>query len=295
MAKAKAIENWVKFQKETFDKPEVRKIAKLLGTHEVHAAAYCLAFWCYVDSHMRDGFVPFTDHDDIDGFAHCPGFAKALEAVGWARFADGGIHVPKPDLHLSQGAKGRAETTARQHNCRASKALQDGEPDGGVPLHPVTKSCDTLSQNNVTREEKRREDIKAAAGAESEADDDWLPVEDAAALTGVIYPRSLVKGAAKKGYTPKQALAIIRTFVEYRDEIGGPNFLHTRLTQQSPKLDRLDGWGKHKLKPRAAPAVTPLSVKEAQFWEEARKHAIPEGEIRQRWEAYVAKIGGTAA
>jgi hypothetical protein len=265
-----SIENWVKLQKETFQKPEVRAIAKALGITPVHAAGCCAAFWCYADSHMRDGFIPLTDQSDIDAMAQEPGFAAALELVEWARFADGGIHIPKPDLHLSQGAKGRAETNARQHKSRVSKKLKG---DDAPARRPVTRKRDTPSQESVTREEESREEKTTSASQKGEREEEaeveiraakgeWVPILDALIAINLRLAATTISVGQGKGYTPKHFRDLLAHYRIDPEKHGGPGAIYTRVCCRGPDTPADKGWGSDVKAPSSAPARSAITADE---------------------------------
>jgi hypothetical protein len=88
----------------------------------------------------------------LDRVVACDGFATALldERVGWLEEDENGnLRLPNFDRHNGKGAKKRATDAERQANKRA-KDVKQNVPDMS------RKERD----NNVTREEKRREDLK---------------------------------------------------------------------------------------------------------------------------------------
>lgn len=127
--------DWVKFEIDTFEKPEVIKIADDLEIPEEHVAGCLLKVWCWFDRQSRDGHVLSVTEKYIDRLTSVTGFAEAMQKVGWLIMSDDGLTIPNFDRHNGKSAKNRSLATDRKRRER--------------------------SRNNrdfdVTREEKRRE------------------------------------------------------------------------------------------------------------------------------------------
>jgi hypothetical protein len=126
--------DWVKFEVDTFEKPEVIKIADDLGIPEEHAAGCLLKVWCWFDKQSRDGHVNSVTEKYIDRVTNVTGFAQAMQSVGWLITSNEGLSLPNFDRHNGKSAKSRALASDRKRKERSRN-----ERD----------SC-------VTREEKRR-------------------------------------------------------------------------------------------------------------------------------------------
>jgi hypothetical protein len=138
--------DWLKIEKDTPEKPEVLALSARLGVSRADAFLACFVFWRWADAQTPDGSAPLVTPTMIDTMIGLPGFSHALSEVGWLRLRSGGVELPHFGRHMGQSAKRRVDAAERQ---RASRA-RDGPP--AVTL---------LSQNSVTREEKRREEMKA--------------------------------------------------------------------------------------------------------------------------------------
>lgn len=136
--------DWIKLETATIDKPEVIKLARLLGIPKTQAVGCLVVFWAWIDANSVDGGVDGVVDADVDALVDAPGFANALRSVGWLEIDNGceKIRAPHFERHNGKTAKNRALKTERQKNWRKKSV------DGGAS---------TLAS---TREEKRREDIK---------------------------------------------------------------------------------------------------------------------------------------
>lgn len=129
--------DWIKWTKGLSRKREVRAIAHKLNLDRRIVATACMEFWEWADSETCDGHIQGVKMADIDDEVSIPGFADALESVGWLRCTSGGITIPNFDRHNGKSAKRRSLDSSRKsiRNNSASKA-----------------------EKKRTREEKRREE-----------------------------------------------------------------------------------------------------------------------------------------
>jgi len=126
--------DWVKIEKTTARKPEVLRIANLLGVHPDHAFGLCIRFWVWVDDHMKTCNAPSVTASDVDVILERPGFSDALLSVGWLRVRDGSLEVPNFDRHLSQKAKDSALSAARVKKHRAGNNARASPVDGNADV-----------------------------------------------------------------------------------------------------------------------------------------------------------------
>lgn len=128
--------DWIKVEVATLDKPEVMRLAELLGIKRDEAIGLLVRFWTWLDRATGNGLVTHTSRKGIDEVMHCSGFAAAFEAVGWGKFNDSAVtlEVVNYSRHNGSPAKTRAlgKDRKREHDERKRNA------------------------DTVTREEKRR-------------------------------------------------------------------------------------------------------------------------------------------
>jgi hypothetical protein len=114
--------DWIKVEKVTPDKPEVRALHKLLDCTREHAFGLCFRFWCWCDDHLTDGFISHSDKEEIDHHVRQDGFADAMIKVGWIREgSDGQLSVAHFERHLSMNAKRRLADNERQRKHRSQR------------------------------------------------------------------------------------------------------------------------------------------------------------------------------
>ena len=112
--------DWIKVDIDTAHKPEVLKLARLLGVHKAHAFGLVVTFWGWADKHTANGDITGVTEEDVDIFLLQPGFAKALQEVGWLHYdvTTQKMVVPSFEIHNSESAKRRAQATRRQYKWR---------------------------------------------------------------------------------------------------------------------------------------------------------------------------------
>lgn len=110
--------DWIKLEHTTPDKPEVYRLSRMLGVSRGDAFLLAVEWWIWLDRNSRNGNVTLLLRQDIDDLMRCPGFAAAMESVGWLSFGgadvnNGAASVPNFDRHNGKTAKDRALTKDR--------------------------------------------------------------------------------------------------------------------------------------------------------------------------------------
>lgn len=113
--------DWIKVEIDTPHKPEVLKLARILGIHKAQAFGLIVMFWGWCDKQTSDGRITGVTEDDIDILLSQPGFSKAMQEVDWMHYDQKAqeVVVPKFDIHNSQSAKKRAQASNRQAKWRS--------------------------------------------------------------------------------------------------------------------------------------------------------------------------------
>lgn len=140
--------DWIKWVKGLSRRAEVLEMARALKTDRRIVACACMELWEWADTETQDGHIKGATSAFIDGLVALPGFASAIEAVGWLRSTEQGITLTRWDRHNGASAKKRAQDVERQQRHRANKSVTDSS------RHDRDKKRDSC----VTREEKRREE-----------------------------------------------------------------------------------------------------------------------------------------
>jgi uncharacterized phage protein (TIGR02220 family) len=136
--------DWIKMRSDLLDDPAVFRLSTMLQLDRFSVVGRLHAFWAWVDKHASNGYVTGASLQLVDEVVTLKGFGDALVVVQWLEVdGDRGLHIPRFERHNGQSAKERALTNQRVKKHRERNA-------------DVT----VMKRSTVTREEKRREDIK---------------------------------------------------------------------------------------------------------------------------------------
>lgn len=153
--------DWIKIEHATADKPEVGKIAEILGIDHDAALGKVLRFWMWADQQSVSGNAFSVTKSSIDRVTYCPGFADALLEVDWLQARSGSFAIPRFDRHNGQTAKQRAESNRRVAEHRKRKCNDESLPK---PLPESEKR-----RGNTERESRGAPSLKEAIAAGIEA------------------------------------------------------------------------------------------------------------------------------
>lgn len=131
--------DWIKMRANLHTHPKVVRMVSALQADRLRVIGGLHAVWCLFDEHSECGRLDGYTADALDDLIGFPGFARAMQSIGWLEEHEGSLVTPRFDEHNGQSAKRRAQETARKRVARKTSAL------------PADK--------NRTREEKRREEI----------------------------------------------------------------------------------------------------------------------------------------
>lgn len=175
--------DWIKLEHSTPDKPEVHRLADLLGIHSDQALGVLVRFWLWCDRNSRDGRVTHVYAKPLEALMHCAGFVAAMVDVGWLELDDksGKVTIPNFDRHNGNTAKTRALHKDRQRRYRDAAVTQGGR-----------------SRDAQSSLEKRREDNKGTTRPDGFADF-WT-----------AYPRKVAKQDAIKAWNKLRADDVLR-------------------------------------------------------------------------------------
>lgn len=153
--------DWIKWTKGFAKKPEVLRMAGILGLSRKEVAGSLMELWEWCDDNVtlqaqqngndNSAFVTLGDNATtlIDGIVGHLGFADAMTAVGWLKSRHGSLEFPNFGRHNLQPAKQRALAAKRMQSLRATT---DTDLD--------TKTPEKRCARSATREEKKREEKK---------------------------------------------------------------------------------------------------------------------------------------
>jgi hypothetical protein len=135
--------DWLKVNLDIHEKPEVMEMASMLSMNVLDVVGRLIRVWAWFDKNTENGHAKRVTYVTVDHFVGHTGFAEAMNMVGWLEQEGAGLSIPNFDRHNGESAKKRALAAERQRKSRSQKDV-------------------TLSQKSVTREEKRREEIKSS-------------------------------------------------------------------------------------------------------------------------------------
>lgn len=141
--------DWIKMRVDLPTHPKVVRIASALHADRLRAVGGLHAVWSIFDAHSEDGSLVGYTAEALDDTIGCPGFARAMSAVGWLLISESSLTLPRFDDHNGKSAKRRAMETQRKRNDRMSADAQIDD------RNPSASHADRLR----TREEKRRKEI----------------------------------------------------------------------------------------------------------------------------------------
>lgn len=151
--------DWIKIEHWTPDKPEVFRIADILGVDPDAVTGKLSRIWIWADQQTIDGNAGVTDLKRecnavsvtkklIDRLAGVTGFADAMVVVGWLMEVESGVVFVNFDRHNGETAKKRAQTAKRVKKMRSS-------------VTQVKRECNAVSVTDGAQNalpEKRREE-----------------------------------------------------------------------------------------------------------------------------------------
>lgn len=170
--------DWIKMRSDLGTHPKVVRILSALKadasrtesgrvSDKLRVIGALHAVWSLFDIHSEDGRLEGYSAEVIDELIGFEGFAKAMISVGWLEQDAETLVMPRFDEHNGKSAKRRAQEAVRKREERnADKRPQD-----------VQEMSASDADKMRTREEKRREEVKAEQRA-SRLPEDWVPSED---------------------------------------------------------------------------------------------------------------------
>jgi hypothetical protein len=132
--------DWMKVEKDTPEKPEIYRIAEILGISQGDAFLACFRVWRWADSQTADGVIR-ASIAAIDDNAKHQNFHHALCEVGWLKPRSGSVELPNFVRHMGLSAKRRCLDSVRKMSARkADKTRTREEKRREESKHPQTPS-----------------------------------------------------------------------------------------------------------------------------------------------------------
>lgn len=139
--------DWIKLQKDTFDKPEVLAIAARLGLDQDAVVGKLCRIWSWFDTHTLEGNADCVTFAFFDRMAGVTGFTEQVALVGWIHQSGHTISLKNFDYHNGETSKSRAMNKNRQEKRRSN-----ANSNANTVTHPLPEK---------RREEKNNTDTPA--------------------------------------------------------------------------------------------------------------------------------------
>ena len=85
--------DWIKMRGNLWDDPRVSALVDATDSSEAAVVGALYWLWASADQHSEDGVMPGLSVRQIDRKTGVPGFAAALETIGWIEVLDAGIRI----------------------------------------------------------------------------------------------------------------------------------------------------------------------------------------------------------
>lgn len=145
--------DWIKFEANTPDKPEVLAITAAMGWDDPDlTVGKLLRVWRWFDQHTVDGNAAGVTSALVDRIVGVNGLCDAMASVGWLVVDGSGITLPNFSRHNGKTAKQRALTAKRVSDHKKNGGKGNADTVSKVTLTPLPTA--------LPREEKRREEQK---------------------------------------------------------------------------------------------------------------------------------------
>lgn len=181
--------DWIKVESATPDKPELSIMADSLGIDQDAVFGKLFRVWAWADQNIDiDGNGEGNDDSVtvrvtktlIDRIALCPGFAAAMQAVGWLLDDGGEMTLPNFRRHNGKSAKNRSVTAKRVAKFK-NKGNDKGN-DKGNGASVTKNNKDALPREEKSIKEKDKKETPAVPADESLGDKAQKPKATAVAI-----------------------------------------------------------------------------------------------------------------
>lgn len=112
--------DWIKLQKDTFDKPEVLAIATRMDIDPDAVVGKLCRIWAWFDTHTTHGNASCVTFSFVDRYVGVTGFAEQVALVGWLAQDGHDLRLPNFDYHNGETSKTRALGKNRAEKARSN-------------------------------------------------------------------------------------------------------------------------------------------------------------------------------
>lgn len=110
--------HWIQWEKGLVRKPEVMRIARILGCTAQHAAACCMMVWEWAEDVTENGIVEGITPEDVSFAAGVAQIGEAMLKTGWLMEIDDALVFPNWSRHNGAPSKRRAREAERKRTKR---------------------------------------------------------------------------------------------------------------------------------------------------------------------------------
>ncbi|MCC8363272.1 hypothetical protein LK996_09315 [Lysobacter sp. A6] len=123
------VSNWIKIGTGLASKPEVRHIARALNVSRNSVVGALVCIWAWFDCNSTDGSCRMVTTEDVDDIAELPGFARAMQVVGWLAYDDTTMTASLPhfERHSFGTEKRRLQKAERSRRYRERQKAKHAE------------------------------------------------------------------------------------------------------------------------------------------------------------------------
>jgi hypothetical protein len=250
---------WIMAYHDTPDKPEIRMMAKRMGLMDEHIYGCCMRLWIYADAQTTDGFIPYLDAADVDRIVRLPGLANEMAAVGWLKFEDGGVTLPRFTEKHSDTAKAREHAARRKRDQRereeAERLAAEKPKRKRVTKEcdtPVTEPCDqrkgeesisTSSLGSASTAKQKAAEAAVSLRYVNALSEEWKPAVKAVRSTKATLANWAIQTAAENGYTPGLVCEVVAFARKHKKQFKNPEgAVIIRLTTVGPEVPASEQW-----------------------------------------------------
>ena len=154
--------DWIKLQKDTFDKPEVLAIATRMDIDPDAVVGKLCRIWAWFDTHTTHGNASCVTFSFVDRYVGVTGFAEQVALVGWLAQDGHDLRLPNFDYHNGETSKTRAlgknraekaRSNARSNAPCVTKSLPEKrreEKSSNTPIPPKGADADSIPEKQKT-------------------------------------------------------------------------------------------------------------------------------------------------
>ncbi len=92
--------DWIKIKSNLKHEAEVSRISHACNVTKTNAGGCLTVCWGWLDSQTEDGKGVLLSREEVNSIVELPGFAEALEDVGWLSGNDWSLEITGFEIHI---------------------------------------------------------------------------------------------------------------------------------------------------------------------------------------------------